>query len=265
VYNPVVGGPDTRKHLQSSVNTHYDALLMTVDHRFSSRFSFHSAYTMAKAFNYANDDQIPFAAGPLDPTNLHREYGPTPNDQRNRLVTAGTVNLPWGMQLSPIWTWASAVPMDILLPDGSTRIPEIQRNAGGREFHTAAELNALLTNLNANGGVNGAPLPLVDSNAKFGDTFNSLDLRLAKTVRFGDRTSLELMAECFNLANKVNVLGISNTNYSGYNNVLVRDSNDPSSPGYLHSTAFGKPVTTAGGVFGSGGPRAFQRAARFSF
>ena len=265
VYNPVVGGPDVIKDLQSSVNTHYDALLLTVDHRFSHGFSLHSAYTLSKALNYANDDQIPFAAGPIDPTNLHREYGPTPNDQRNRFVLSATSNLPWGFHLSPIWTVASAVPMDILLPDGSTRIPEIQRNAGGREFHSAADLNAFINQLNAAGGVNGEPLPLVDSNARFGDSFNSLDLRLSKNIRLGERASLELIGECFNLFNRTNVLGVSNTNYSGYNNVLVRDSNDPTSAGYLHSSAFGQPVTTAGGIFGSGGPRAFQLAARFSF
>ena len=62
-----------------------------------------------------------------------------------------------------------------------------------------------------------------------------------------------------------NILGVSNTNYSGFFNTLVRDSNDPTNPGFLHSSQFGKPVTTAGGVFGSGGPRAFQLGARFTF
>jgi hypothetical protein len=47
--------------------------------------------------------------------------------------------------------------------------------------------------------------------------------------------------------------------------VLVRDNNDPSSPGFLRSSSFGQPVTTAGGVFGTGGPRAFQFAARVTF
>jgi hypothetical protein len=62
-----------------------------------------------------------------------------------------------------------------------------------------------------------------------------------------------------------NILGVSNVNYSGFSNVLVRDSNDPSNPGFLRSSSFGTPVTNAGGVFGSGGPRAFQFAARISF
>jgi len=47
--------------------------------------------------------------------------------------------------------------------------------------------------------------------------------------------------------------------------VLIRDSSDRTSPGYLKSSSFGKAVTTAGGVFGSGGPRAFQLAARVTF
>jgi len=38
-----------------------------------------------------------------------------------------------------------------------------------------------------------------------------------------------------------------------------------SATGYLQSSSFGSPVTTVGGVFGSGGPRAFQLALRFSF
>ena len=83
--------------------------------------------------------------------------------------------------------------------------------------------------------------------------------------KLGERVTLEPMVEVFNVFNVTNVLGFSKSNYSGFSNVLVRDSNDPSSPGFLRSSSFGRPVTTAGGVFGSGGPRAFQFAARVSF
>ena len=79
------------------------------------------------------------------------------------------------------------------------------------------------------------------------------------------RARIEPLVEVFNLFNVTNVLGVSNVNYSGFSNVLVRDSNDPSSPGFLRSSGFGRAVTTAGGVFGSGGPRAFQLAVRFTF
>jgi hypothetical protein len=57
-----------------------------------------------------------------------------------------------------------------------------------------------------------------------------------------------------------NFLGVSNLNYSGFANTLSPDTGNPS-----YSSSFGQPVSTAGGVFGSGGPRAFQLAATFNF
>ena len=260
VFNPVVGGPEGVSNLESSVNTHYDGLLMSVDHRFSRRYQFHSAYTLSKALNYANDDQIPFAYAPVDPNNLHREYGPTPNDQRHRLVLSGLAELPYGFSIAPIWTYGSGVPMDIMLPDNSSRVPQLGRNAGGRQFHSPAELNAFIGQLNSRGGVNGQPLPLVSPGARFSDSFNSLDLRISKNFRLTERFSVQAIGEVFNLANKTNILGISNTNYSGFANALVPDSDNPAI-----SSSFGKPVTTAGGIFGSGGPRAFQLAVKLAF
>jgi len=265
VNNPVVGGPDRVVNLESSVKTFYDGLLLSIEKRFANRYGFRAAYTLSKSFNYANDDQIPFSNGPLDPNNLGLEFGPTPNDQRHRFTAAGNIKLPYGFSLSPILTIASGVPMDILLPDASSRIPMLQRNAGGRLFKNAAELNAFIASVNSSGGVNGQPLPLVSSNAEFNDNFSSLDIRLAKTFTFGERFRLEPIVEMFNVFNMTNILGVSNTNYSGFSNVLIRDSDVPTDPGFLHSSAFGRSVTTAGGVFGSGGPRAVQLGAKFSF
>jgi outer membrane receptor protein involved in Fe transport len=265
VINPVVGGPDAIVNLESSVKTKYDGLLLSLEKRFSHRYQFRASYTLSKAFNYANDDQIPFSNGPLNPGNLQLEYGPTPNDQRHRFTFSGLLDLPAGFRLAPILTLASGVPMDILVPGGAQRIPQLQRNAGGRLFHTGAELNAFIKQLNAAGGFAGQPLPLVSDNARFSDNFSSFDLRLSKVFKFGERVKIEPLVEVFNLFNVTNVLGVSKSNYSGFSNVLVRDSNDSTNTGFLRSSSFGRPVTTAGGVFGSGGPRAFQFAARVTF
>lgn len=261
VFNPVVGGPDRVVNLESSARTHYDGLLVTVERRLADGFGLRASYTLSKAFNYANDDQIPFSNGPVDPDNLRAEHGPTPNDQRHRFTFAGTWDAPAGLAVSALWTLASGVPMDILLPSGQSRIPVLQRNAGGRLFRTAAELNAFLTDLNARGGIDGTPLPLVSGDARFNDHFDSLDLRVSRPFRFGE-LRVEPMVEVFNVFNVTNILGVSNVNYSGFSNVLVRDSEDPSDPGFLRSSSFGRPVSTAGGVFGSGGPRALQLAVR---
>lgn len=276
-FNPVVGGPEIVKNLESSVRTKYDGLLLSLEKRFSKRHQFRASYTLSRAFNFANDDQIPFSNGPIDSGNLQLEYGPTPNDQRHRFSFSGVFQLPWDFRVSPILTLASSVPMDILLPDGSSRVCELSRNAGARKFQTGAQLNAVLTQINAAGGSlcpnadpglgfkPRVPLPLVRDDLKFGDNFSSLDLRVSKVFKLGERVTVEPIAEVFNLFNVTNVLGVSNVNYSGFNNVLVRDSSDPSSPGFNISSSFGQPVTTAGGVFGSGGPRAFQFAARITF
>jgi len=251
VNNPVVGGPDRVVNLESSVKFFYDGLLVSLEKRFADRFGFRVGYTLSKAFNYANDDQIPFSNGPLDSNNLQREFGPTPNDQRHRFTLSGIVELPFGIRVSPILTLASGVPMDILVPGGSNRIPVLQRNAGGRLFKNGSELNAFLNAYNAT-QTPANRLPLAPADAKFNDTFSSLDLRISKVFKFEKRFRLEPIVEVFNVFNTTNILGVSNTNYSGFGNVLG-------------TAGFGRPVTTAGGVFGSGGPRAFQFAARFSF
>jgi len=265
VNNPVVGGPDRVVNLESSVKTKYDGLLLSLEKRFSNRYQFRASYTLSKAFNYANDDQIPFSNGPVNPNNVQLEYGPTPNDRRHYFTFSGAVELPYGFQLAPIVTLASGVPMDILLPDASSRIPVLQRNAGGRLFHNGGDLNDFLTRLNAAGGVNGQPLPLVREDAQFNDDFSSFDLRLSKVFKFGEKARLEPMVEVFNLLNVTNILGVSNVNYSGFSNVLIRDSSTPTDAGYLRSSSFGRPVTASGGVFGSGGPRAFQLAIKLNF
>ena len=266
VFNPVVGGPDMVLNLESSVGTRYDALLTSLQKRWGQGQELRLSYSLARARNYTQDDQIPLSSNlPLDPSDLEREYGPTPNEQRHRLVLSGSFVLPLELRLSGIWTVASGVPMDIRMPDASKRVPTLSRNAGGREFETAAELNSYITSLNASGGIDGVPLPLVNDDARFNDGFDALDLRLSRRFTIGKSASLEAIVECFNVFNVTNILGFSGTNYSGFSNVLARDSSEPGDPGFLRSSSFGRALTTAGGVFGTGGPRAFQLGLRAQF
>lgn len=263
VFNPVVGGPDRVVNLESSVNHHYDALLVSAERR-SATLGFRTSYTFGKALNYANDDQIPFANGPIDPNNLRLEYGPTPNDRRHNFTLAAWAQAPHEIMVAPIVRLASGVPMDILLPDASSRIPAFQRNAGGRQFETGAELNEALRQLNAQGGVRGVPLPLVRDDVRFSDGFAAVDLRVSRPFTWSG-VRIEPIVEVFNVFNVTNILGVGVKNYSGYSNVLVRDSQNPDDPGFMRSSSFGTAVNTAGGVFGSGGPRAFQLAVRATF
>ena len=94
-----------------------------------------------------------------------------------------------------------------------------------------------------------------------------MDLRLMKDIAIKERFHVDLMAEAFNLFNSVNIRGFTNTSYSGRNISLVPVGTNPptaTNPQGLN-LGFFSPVSTAGGFFGSGGPRAFQFAVRFTF
>jgi hypothetical protein len=113
----------------------------------------------------------------------------------------------------------------------------------------------------------GGPLENVPDGINFRSPLNSVDLRLMKAIAIKERFHLDLMAEAFNLFNSVNIRGFTNTSYSGRNISLVPVGTNPptsTNPDGLNQSFF-SPVSTAGGFFGSGGPRAFQFALRFTF
>lgn len=266
VFNPSIGGNDDVVNIESSVKTWYDGLLLNAQKRFSNRYSFNASYTLQKSFNFSNDDQIPFQVPPLNRNNLQLDKGPPPNEERHRFTFYAVFDLPYEFQLSPIYTLASGVPFDIQLPPdiGGTRIPVLQRNAAGRTFQTGSELNAFINQFNT-GRALASQLPLVRDDLELGDSFQSFDVRLTKTFRFGEHFNIQGIAEVFNLFNVTNVRGVNNVNFSGFQNTLLRDSPNTADPGFLRSSRFGSAIQTAGGVFGTGGPRAFQFAARVNF
>ncbi len=266
VFNPAIGGNDDVVNIESSVKTWYDGFLLNVQKRFADRYSFNASYTLQKSFNFSNDDQIPFQVPPLNPNNLRLEKGPPPNEERHRFTFHGVIDLPYGLQFSPIYTLASDVPFDIQLPPdiGGTRIRLIQRNAGARIFRTGSELNGFINQFNAGRPV-ASRLPLVRDDLNLGDSFQSFDLRLTKTFRFTEHVNIQAMAEVFNLFNVTNIRGVNNVNFSGFQNTLLRDSTNSADPGFLRSSRFGSAIQTAGGVFGTGGPRASQFAVRINY
>jgi Carboxypeptidase regulatory-like domain len=258
-------------NIESAARSWYDALLVSLQKRPTGppdfRWGFNVNYTLSKTFNYSNDDQIPFNGAEdavnliFHSNNLELEKGYAPTDERHRIVFFGVFEVPWKLTISPIWTYGTRVPMDSLVGALNTRLPILRRNALGREITNGAELNTaidLWNSLPACSGLNqvpchsGAILAHVDPNLKFGDDFNSLDVRVTKTWILPHEQNLQFIAEVFNLFNITNVRGFNNNNYSGF-------LNDITSP------EFNKPLRTAGGFFGSGGPRAFQFALRYTF
>jgi hypothetical protein len=285
VTDPLTGRSDQVTNIESSAKTWYDALLVSLQKRptgwHNLRWGFNLNYTLSKTLNFSNDDQIPFngAEDQVDlierTNNLRLEKSYSPTDERHRGVFFGLFEVPWNISISPIWTIASHLPMDSRVPALSSRLPIIPRNALGREISTGAQLNAAIdvwnslptctaavpspSPCNANGlppspTTNPSRLTLshVNPNLKFGRDFNSLDVRVTKTFTLFNEQKLQCIGEVFNLANVTNIRGFNNNNYSGFNNDIT-------------SPSFNQALSTAGGFFGSGGPRAFQFALRYSF
>ena len=262
VFDPLTRRSDNVTNIEPSAKTWYDGLLLNLQKRPTPlgpvRYGFNANYTLSKTLNYANDDQIPFNGAEdqvnlfLGTNNLRLEKGFSPTDERHRFNYYGVFEVPHGITVSPIWTWTSSVPIDAFVPALNARLPLLPRNALAREIRTGAQLNAVIQRFNA-AHFPGAPtLAPVNPNLNFGDDFNSVDVRVTKSIFYKDRYKAELIAEVFNLFNVTNIRGFNNNNFSGFNN-------DVTSPD------FGRALTTAGGFFGSGGPRAFQFALRLSF
>jgi len=270
--------------IQSSARTWYDALLVSFQKRPKSgpwHPGYNVSYTLSKTFDQQQDDQVsPSGAPTEDPAivamhvnSLKIEKGYATSDERHRFVIYGNMEIPWKLNISPIWSLSSSIPENLDVPLlGDGRLPNIPRNALGRQIQNGAALNAAIISYNAlpaclKSGSTAGPLPCnqgqllnsagtgpfqVDPKIHFGHSFNSFDTRVTRTFHFKEPHSLEAIAEVFNLFNVTNIRGTTNRNYSGVNNVLT-------------SGDFNRALETAGKFFGSGGPRAFQFALRYTF
>lgn len=249
----------------SIAKTKYDGLLITANKRFGADLQLAASYTLARARNWSNEDQITFTGSAFDIADPSKDEGEAEYQDRHRLVLNGIYQHKSGFSISGIFTYASGIPFNIntnhdFLGDGvNDRFPLLPRNSGGRAIKTGAELNELITLFNTSSDPSivamraqcGCTLPLVDPGLKFTDNFLNLDLRFSKSFSF-DRYSVEPLLELFNVFNVTNIRGSFRDSLAGY--VTNMESPD-----------FGKPVSTAGGVFGQGGPFAVQVAVKFKF
>jgi len=116
----------------------------------------------------------------------------------------------------------------------------------------------------------GTALPYIILPDKFqsGDSFLTHDLRVTRSIRIIEKVRLNLIGEGFNIFNIANLTG-----YSGALNAYIRpistsQTNPKGTPGRspnLNEFTFGQPNNRVSPIFGTGGPRAFQLAARISF
>jgi hypothetical protein len=291
VTDPLTGVSDQVTVATSNGHSWYDGLLVNLQHKPVKvgrlTYLFNASYTFSKTLDYSDDDQVP-SYTTVENVNLiegtvgpQTEKGYGASDERHRLTVYGLIQMPWGFSLAPLYTYGSGVPADTYLPDLNlngeslpARLPILARNSLGRSVKNSDQLNKEIAIWNALPACPapapcnaGGPLESVPSGINFSSPFNSVDLRLTKDVAIKERVHLDLIAESFNLFNSVNIRGFSNTNYSGRNISLLPVGTTPPSPTNPQGldSGFFSPVSTAGGFFGSGGPRAFQFAVRLNF
>ena len=197
-FGPTFGPVNPRvlqdNQVESSGKSIYHGMTATVRKRLSDYYEFQASYTLSKGI----DDTVDFitdlqAANQLD---LQAERSLSAYDQRHRFVMSGVFTSPFERGFG-----AGKVLADFTLSP-------ILTLASGRPFN-------LLMGFDANGDTNANTdrPPFAGRNTGRGPGFASFDLRVTKAFILGDRNSrVEIMAEAFNLFNRVN--------YSGVNNVV---------------------------------------------
>jgi hypothetical protein len=288
--DPLSGISDSINLTESKAKSWYDGLIVNLKHANAKLgpigYQYNISYTLSKTLDYSDDDQlynnnaneqVNLVEG-IDQPRLEKGYAVT--DERSRITLYGEAQFPWHISFAPIYTFGSGVPADTFLPgtgniNGATgsRLPLLSRNAIGREIKNSNQLNAVINQWNAlpvcpaafpcqAGGI----IQNVPANITFSSPFSSLDFRLKKDLRFKDRVTLSLIGEAFNIFNETNIRGTSNNNYAGRNIAIgPYQPAQGGQPAQAIQSNFYSAVTTAGGFFGSGGPRAFQLAARIEF
>jgi hypothetical protein len=192
----------------SDGNSVYHAGTFELRRRYANNYQFLASYTWSHSIDDSSDLQTLLL--PQDVTRLDLERADSLFDQRHRFVFSAVVAAPgsWrgdgglrsflsGFIVAPIFEWSSGRPFNILSGrdtnndlSSSTDRPSVDANGG------------LITPLAFQTGNLGRNLGLTHS-------YQSLDLRVARTIPFGERFKLEVIAEGFNLFNRFNEAAVS--------------------------------------------------------
>ncbi|MCI0390349.1 MAG: carboxypeptidase regulatory-like domain-containing protein [Acidobacteria bacterium] len=285
----------------SGISTRYTGLLMKLDRRFSNGWQFTASYALSRYWLNTNEnvnqvsmDNLYETAGIGGGDRPHRftfsGFYELPTYKGDSRFLRGLLNS-WQVGLISDMRSAPPVNPNIGLDvdgDGISRytLPGIAWNSFGRGT-SADEIREAVAKHNADVSARAKPLPanataaqiaactlFVDGqrmcgartpqnqviplirlpdNFSNGDPFYSQDLRLTRFIQIREKIKLSLIAEAFNLFNIANL-----TSYGEGLNALA-------APGQTQQATFGQAGNRVNQIFGTGGPRAYQFAARLTF
>jgi hypothetical protein len=233
----------------------YNALLVRADKRFSKRYQFTASYALQSQHGLNTIYNL---------DNYFQSYGP--QGSRHVLSVSAVANLPGGFQLGLISYTQSRGPITAVVPGidltgsgiATTPIPGIPVNGLTRGFGQS-DLAQAVTNWNSTYAgkkdARGTTMPqlVLPSGYDLGRPTNTEDIRLTKNFSYRERYKLSIFGEMFNVFNVANLQGYS------FNLDSAAASGRP------QTFSFGQPTQRIGQTFGSGGPRAVQVGARFTF
>jgi hypothetical protein len=207
-----LGRPDSRfanvSRFESSGDSYYDGMIVSFKRRFSRRAQARVSYTLSKAID---DVGNAFFFTPQDNSNLRDERGLADNDQRQHLAVSGSFDAPPASDNESVLRRALS----------GTRLSYIFQYGSRLPFNVVTG-----TDRNSDTNVNDRPAG-VGRNTGRGFDYASLDLRLSRSFRLGERTSLETIVEGFNVLNRANLQ-------------LPNNTLNPANPSTL--LAFGRPT-----------------------
>ena len=220
----------------------YRALTVRVDKRLSRNFQYLVTYALAR-FETTVPDGLGLGGGAVVNRNVKANFGPGSLDRTHRLGLNGIVNLPFGFRASLISVWNSGLPASLIVGsadltgDGinGSLLPGTGRGSLGRDVDSVDKLNGLIRNYNQSTG--GKPLPRggrapflleVPNGIRFGDSFISQDLQLAKDFKIREKVTIELTAQMFNAFNISNLVGPAGFPGSAFNGTLTTVNSDAS-------------------------------------
>ncbi len=187
----------------SDGNSVYHAGNFELKKRFSHSFQFLGSYTWSHSIDDSSDLQTLLL--PQDANNLANDRSDSLFDQRHRFVFSGVLASPE--------SWRSGRGMQRFFSDFV--VAPIFEVSSGRPFNilTGVDTNNDQTeqtdrpNVGANGTLVQPPTftsGTLGRNSGITHSYASLDLRVARTIRLGEVTRLQIVAEGFNLFNRFN-------------------------------------------------------------
>ncbi|HET6891746.1 MAG TPA: TonB-dependent receptor, partial [Pyrinomonadaceae bacterium] len=187
----------------SDGNSVYHAGNFELKRRFANNFQFLASYTWSHSIDDSSDLQTLLL--PQDVTRLDLERADSLFDQRHRFVFSGVLAAPASWRggggfrsfladfiVAPIFEISSGRPFNILT--GQDTNADLTANTDRPSV--AADGTLFVPGIFQTGSL-GRNMGLTRS-------YSSLDLRVARNVRFGERMRLEVIAEGFNLFNRFN-------------------------------------------------------------